>query len=176
MKEITFIPLKGVHIKGVGNINFGESISAIKEILGSPEQIDNQFYYYNSELRIDFNEYNKVAFIECLATDNIKLIIYEKEALKLEGNELISLLKSKNKNKINDTEGKYAYYFFDINVGIYRESTPNSIYEMIHEMKNNGTYEDNKNWLEDDYKKSKYFNTIGIGIGIGIGNSGYYNE
>lgn len=170
MREIILNPLKGISIKNVGEICFGLSKDSVKSILGRTEEINNQLYYYNVELRIDFNEDDKVEFIECLSNDKIKPIIYEKEALSLEADELVSLLKSKNKDEIYDSESGYSYSFFHLSVGIYRDFTPNAVEEMILEMKQDNTYEDNKEWLEEEYEKSKFFNTIGIGV------KGYYNK
>lgn len=48
-------------------------------------------------------------FIECLSNDNIEPIIYGKEALDLDADELILLLTSKNNIEIDDSESGYAY-------------------------------------------------------------------
>lgn len=165
MKEIIFTPLKGINIDDNFNIKLGETKENVRLMLGLPEdEIDNQLYYFNSEIRIDFDKYNKVEFIECLCNDNIRPIIYDKEALNLKDNELISLLKYNNNNKIDNNESDFSYYFYDISVGIYRDSSPSDIREMINEMKLDKTYENNKDDMEVEYEKSKYFNTIGIGV------------
>ena len=45
----------------------------------------------------------------------------------------------------------------------WRESEPNDIMEMIQEKKEDGEYESDKDWLNEELEQSKHFWTIYIG-------------
>ena len=173
MKEITLLPLVGAEIRGIGRILFGQSKDELMKIFGDPNRKNTnfnapdseKFFYYGSELSISFT-HNKLDFIECNAPycKKAKPIIFGKEPFSSLAEDLVSLLAEKN-NGATDKEnnGEFSYRFIEISVGIYREMTPQDMIESIEEAKQDGCYEDIKEWLEADLEKSKHFHSIGIG-------------
>ena len=134
---IEIMPLIGVKW-GNNVINILDSSGQVKSILGEPESIfEKSYYYFNSELRIDFDENNCVEFIEFLAGINGKLqpVIYGIKAFETDADNLYDILKKNNNGEIDDELGKgYAYSFLNISVGIFRQNTPPEIKEMMDEM------------------------------------------
>lgn len=82
---------------------------------------------------------------------------------------IYELLKQHNGDNIDDTERGYCYSFLNLSIGIYRESIPENISEMIDEAISFG------NPMTDDeiqyeMKKANHWATIGMGI------AGYYQR
>ncbi|MBE6023425.1 MAG: hypothetical protein E7231_09355 [Cellulosilyticum sp.] len=170
---IEIMPLIGIKW-GNNAINILDSSNQVKSILGEPESIfKKSYYYFNSDLRIDFDENNCVEFIEFLAGINGKLqpIIYGIKAFETDVDNLYDILKEKNNGEIYDELGKgYAYAFLNISVGIFRQNTPAQIKEMTDEMIKEGIdIQDNED-LEIEKQKAFHWATIGIG------GKGYYKE
>lgn len=65
---------------------------------------------------------------------------------------------------IDDSENGYSLSFKNISIGLYRESTPESVNEMIEEMKNDGFNIENNEDIEIEEKKSLYWSSLGIGV------------
>ena len=168
MTEIKIFPLIGIEIEGLGTIKLGEEKAEIETLFGLPETaFDNQSFYDKYEFRIDYDKFNKVEFIEFIYgpyPEKSELTIFNINPFSIGDQNLIDLLTKENNGEIDDSEAEYCYSFKEISVGIFRESTPKDVEEMIVEMKENGDYEENKNWVEEDLDKSKNFWTIGIGV------------
>ena len=168
MIKIKIKPLEGIEIENVGNLYLGQLRSDVEKLLGITSESDNpnQVYYYNYELRVDYDTMNEVEFIEFLFgpfPSKTELSIYGHNPFLLKAEELLRLLIEKNDGEIDDQEAKYGYAFLNISVGIWREATPEDIEESIIENKQNGNYEHNKSWLLEEFEKSTHFWTIGIG-------------
>lgn len=171
MNDIVIIPLEGVCI-GDKQLLLGSSAGEIKSVLGEPESVHrNSLYYFNSELRIDLGEDGKAAFIEFLGgTDGaLQPTIYGVHVFKTDADGLYKLLAEKNDGGINDRENGYSYAFLNISVGIYRESIPENIDEMIAEAENEG-YPMNEEDIDEERKKAAFWATVGIGA------AGYYGK
>lgn len=162
-------PLDGIYWDD-RKIRLGYTKDEVKNILGIPEVYDNIFYYFNNELSFHFNNEDKVEFIEFLSDIDGKIepIIYEIEVFNTLADELYTLLLHKNMGYIDDSENGYSFSFKNISVGLYREATPNSVNEMIEEMKNDGLDIENNENIEIEKKKSLYW------FSLGIGAIGYY--
>lgn len=74
--NIQIYPLDKVSFGNV-SIFFGMEKSAVELALGAGESIGNRYYYFNSEMAIDYQD-NKVDFIEFLggADGKLKPILY----------------------------------------------------------------------------------------------------
>lgn len=171
LEDIVIIPLKGVRIGG-REVRLGCTIDDLKNTLGEPELVNkNRLYYFDSKLRVDFGEDGKAEFIEFLGgTDgDLQPVIYDVPAFKTSADELYALLAEKNGGEINDSEDGCSYAFLNTSVGVYRESTPENVEEMISEAENEGfpmSAED----IAEERKKADFWATIGIGI------AGYYGS
>lgn len=119
-------------------------------------------------MRIDFNKNRCVEFIEFLSGIDgaIQPHIYGVEAFAVDAEILIGILREKNAGMVDDSEMGYCYNFMDISVGVYRESTPESVLEMMKEVGEDLTSED----LEIELKKANHWDSLGIGV------RGYYRS
>lgn len=135
-------------------------------MLGIPEIHSNAFYYFDSELSFHFNNEDRVEFIEFLSDTDGKIqpIIYGIDVFNTLADELYTVFLHKNRGDIDDSEDGYSLSFKNISVGLYRESTPNSVSEMIEEMKNDGLDIENNEDIESEKRKSLYWSSVGIGV------------
>lgn len=152
----------------------------VENIIGQPSSLRTsedqnlfvkQAFYDSLEMRIDYNKFDKVEFIEFLSgpwPEKSELSIYGINPFSIDGEELIKTLSLRSNEKVDDTEAPYSYAFPDIGVGIWRDANPKDIEFWIDEKRNSGEYENDKDWLNEELEKSKHFWTIGIG------NNEYY--
>ncbi|MDE7362454.1 MAG: hypothetical protein K2N38_11030 [Oscillospiraceae bacterium] len=168
---MVILPLEGISFNGA-KVRLGASESEVKAVLGEPERVINgSLYYFGNELRFDPGE-NGVEFIEFLggADGALQPTIYGVPAFKTGADELYALLAEKNDGGIDDHENGYSYAFLTLSVGVYRESIPESVEEMITEAESEGfpmSAED----IAEERKKAAYWAAIGIGCAGYYGNS-----
>lgn len=164
LNEIIILPLDGIRPDGK-EIRLESTADELKAVLGEPELVHkNSMYYFGSELRFDLDADGKTEFIEFLggADGDLQPIIYGAPAFKTPADELYKLLAEKNGGNINSENG-YSYAFLNLSVGVYRESVPSDIEEMIAEAEREGcpmSAED----IASERKKADFWATIGIGI------------
>lgn len=147
-------------------IVLGSDQATVDSALGKGEQYDNKVYYYDNSLSVEFDDNNRVSFIEVLGGEDCSLspVIYGISAFEEEADKVFDILKEQNAGSVIDEENGYSYQFSNISVGVYRETTPESVAEMIEEMKEDGVpIEGNEN-LEKDIRRSKHWETIGIAV------------
>ena len=79
-------------------------------------------------------------------------------------------MKKLNNGEIEDSENGYCYKFNNIGVGIYRESTPESLVEFIEEIRNDNSINEEitEENIREEILKTNYWETLGIGV------KGYY--
>ena len=63
--NIELYPLEKVVIDGA-SIYLGMEQSAVESVIGKGELVGKRYYYYNSEMAIDYNDHQMVEFIEFL--------------------------------------------------------------------------------------------------------------
>lgn len=167
--KIEIIPLVGIILKEK-KVCLLNSKETVVSVLGEPCLVyENEYYYYNNELRFDFDENGKVEFIEFLGgiEGELQPEIYGVNAFGANDLVLYNLLKDKNKGNIDDSENGYSYRFLNISVGIYRPLTQESVREMIKEAENKREIM-NSQEIEHEMQRASHFATIGIGV------KGYY--
>lgn len=169
LDEIIILPLDGIRLDGK-EIRLGSTADELKAALGEPELVRNSMYYFDSELRFDLGADGKTEFIEFLGgTDGaLQPVIYGAPAFKTTADDLYKLLAEKNGGGI-DSENDYSYAFLNLSVGVYRESVPSDIEEMIAEAERGGcpmSAED----IAEERKKAAFWATIGLGL------TGYYEH
>lgn len=165
-------PLEKVVIEGK-EIFLGMEKVNVEKLLGLGQQNNDQSYYFESELRIDYDAKACVQFIEFLGGDKntlLKSTIYGVSVFDTEADTSYAILADKNNGVIDDSENGYAYAFCNSSVGIWRQVKPEDIAEMVREMAEDGILTDNNPELEQDRWKAHYWNTIGVGI------TGYYHS
>lgn len=125
-------------------------------------------YLFNTTLRVDFDKDNKVNFIEflCGHDSEIQAVIYDVDIFKTTANEVFELLKRQNAGEIEDTENGYCYAFKNISVGVWRESTPESLSQFIEEINSDEciSQEIKDENIEIEILKTNYWATLGIGV------------
>lgn len=163
--KIEIIPLVGITY-GEKRICLLDSKETVIAILGEPYSVyENKYYYCRNELRFDFDKNGDVEFIEFLAGTKgmLQPEIYGVSAFGTDASVLYELLKDKNNGEIDDGEHGYSYGFLNSSVGIYRQSTPDSVAEMMEEAEDEGEPMDAEE-IEYEMQKASHWATIGIGI------------
>lgn len=165
MQKIKIIPLVGIEFDDI-TIALYSSCEDVKNLLGEPYSTqDDSLYYFNNELRFDFDDDGKVEFIEFLGSIDGELqpMIYDVPAFQSKADTLYNILREENRGDIDDSEDGYSYGFLNISVGVYRSSIPKDVEEMIKEADEAGEPMDAGD-IEEERRKADYWSTIGIGI------------
>ena len=165
---VELIPGVGAVLDGK-TVRLGDTRADVEQTLGEGENVRwNSLYYFGSELRIDFDGEGRVEFIELLGGPEgaLQPVIFGLEAFRAEPETVVELLKEKNGGEFVDTEKGYSYAFKKLSVGLYRESIPKNVTEMIEEAEADG----HPLSAEDiEYEKRRtHWATIGVGA------EGYY--
>lgn len=169
MENIEIIPLVGIKWNAK-SIALSSSREEVRNLLGVPcKEWKNAWYYFNNELRFDFDEKGELEFIEFLGgiDGEVQPEIYGAAAFKTEAEELYHILLEKNNGSAGDNENGYSYVFQNISVGVFREAVPESVHEMIEEARAEGVSMSAAD-IEYEMRKANHWATIGIGI------KGYY--
>ena len=165
MKKIKIIPLVGIEFDDI-TIALYSSCEDVKNLLGEPYSTwDDSLYYFNNELRFDFDDDGKVEFIEFLGSIDGELqpIIYDVPAFQSKADTLYNILREENRGDIDDSENGYSYGFVNISVGVYRPFIPKDVEEMVKEADEAGDPMD-EGEIEEERRKADHWSTIGIGI------------
>lgn len=159
----TILPLEGIQWDEQ-NILLGSTKKDIEAKLGQPEIVRNSYYYFKSELRFDFSKNDKLEFIEFLSGRNgiIQPVIYGVEAFQVSADELHNVLKAHNFGDLIDCENGYSFAFPNIGIGIYRESTPNDVADMINEMQELGIDTNENPNVAEEQLKATHWATISV--------------
>lgn len=167
--RIEIYPLNKVVIDGAA-VCLGAERSVVECMIGKGQAVGTRYYYFNNEVAVDYCD-DKVEFIEFLSgiDGEIKPIVYEASAFEMSANDLLDILKDKNKGAVSDNENGYSYQFHNISVGIYREAIPDEVEEMIKEAASFGNHMSDDE-IRCEMKRADHWATIGIGI------AGYYDK
>ena len=163
-RTVELIPSVGVILDGK-TVRLGDTRADVEQTLGEGENVRwNSLYYFASELRVEFDGEGRVEFIELLGGFDGKLqpVIFGMEAFRTEPETVVELLKEKNGGDFLDNERGYSYAFQKLSVGLYRESIPENVPEMIEEAQAEGhplSAED----IEYETRRT-HWATIGIGV------------
>ena len=63
----------------------------------------------------------------------------------------------------NAQRAPFVYGFNNISAALYRDATEQEILVSSEEAKQDGTYEEDKEWLAEELEKDSYVQTVGIG-------------
>lgn len=167
MKKIILHPLKGIEFESKELLELGTSKIKLIKSLGKPSRCsDNQMFYDELELRIDFDNSENIEFIEFIYgpfPEKTEIELYGIDPFKTNSSDLIMLLTKNNNGEIDSSEEPYCFAFLESSIGVYRDSCESDIDEMITKLKENGEYSENEEWVLADKEKAKYFWTVGIG-------------
>ncbi|MGJ8591819.1 MAG: hypothetical protein ACSHXF_04690 [Aquaticitalea sp.] len=167
MKKIVLHPLKGIQFENKEILEFGTSKTDLIQRFGKASSgTDKQLFYDDLELRIDFDNSDKIEFIEFIYgpfPEKTEIELYGINPFKSKSADLIELLTENNNGEIDSSEEPYCFAFLETSVGIFRDSCESDVEVLITELKKNGAYSENENWVLEDEEKAKYFWTIGLG-------------
>ena len=167
---LELLPLKGLGL-GEQLLPLSASREQVEALLGPAEEVqENQWYYAENELRLDFDPSGKVEFMEFLGGPEGRLqpTIYGLPAFQTGADGLIEELTRRNDGPVDDSEQGYSYAFLNISVGVYRSILPRDVRELVAEMEANGIPTCNNPDVERDRRRAEHWETIGIGT------AGYY--
>lgn len=166
--HIEIEPLKKIVIDGI-SVCLGMERSRVEALLGKGEPVAERCYYYGGELSVSYDRFGNVEFMEFLGgTDgNLKPYVYGISAFDGEAGEVSVLLQRHNGGEISDDEGGHCHTFRNLSLGLYRESTPESVSEMVEEAKKLGEPMGPED-IAYEWKRANHWATIGIGV------PGYY--
>ena len=169
--NIEIYPLEKVVIDGV-SVFLGMERAAVETAIGSGELVRGRSYYHDSEMAIDYSLDGTVEFIEFLGGVDgmLRPSIDGVSVFDTPADELAALLKEKNNGQIHDVEAGYSYAYLNISIGVYRETTPADVMEMIEEMKADGICVENNEAVQEEQRKANHWATIGVGV------EGYYRR
>ena len=168
--SLELLPLEGLRL-GDQLLPLSASKEQAEALLGPAEEFQgDQWYYAESELRLDFDQSGRLEFIEFLGglEGTLQPTVYGLPAFQTGADELIEELTRHNDGPVDDSEQGYSYAFLNISVGVYRSILPQDVQEMIAEMEADGIPTLNNPDLERDKLRAEHWETIGIGL------SGYY--
>ncbi len=162
--NIEIFPLDKVVIDGL-SICLGSDRSAVEAAIGAGELAGKRYYYYKSNMAVDYDGNEKVKFIEFMGGIDGELhpVIYGVSAFEVTADELFEILKEKNNGEIDDSENGYSYGFLNISVGVYRTRIPDDIEDMIEDAEEEGEELDEED-IEYERRKAEHWATIGIGV------------
>ena len=167
---LELLPLEGLRL-GDTLLPLAASKEQAEALLGPTESANNRAWYYaENELRLDFDQSDRLEFIEFLGglEGRLQPTIYGLPAFQTGAGELIEELTRRNNGPVDDREQGYSYAFLNISVGVYRSILPKDVRELIAEMEADGIPTLNNPDLELDKRRAEHWETIGIGL------SGYY--
>lgn len=160
---ITILPLQGIQWSN-GTVRLGSTTVEVEAILGRPEIVGESYYYFESELRLDFSEDGKLEFIEFLAglDGKIQPVIYGIQAFQADADELYRVLEKHASGNIIDDENGYSFAFPNIGIGVYRESTPADVISLTCELKESGVNIAGDPDIEEEQLKASHWATISV--------------
>ena len=131
MNVFVIKPLQGLEWNG-RLLPLGASKQEAEAVFGAAEVVRGSYYYFNSELRLDFDAAGALEFAEFLGGPEgaLRPRLYGADVFETDAEELCALLREKNAGAVIDDENGYSYAFPAISVGVYRESTPADIADM----------------------------------------------
>lgn len=161
---VEVIPQAGVVVGGKA-VRLGDPKADVIRTLGETSSVRwNSLYYFKNELRVDFDEEDRVEFIELLGGPEGELqpVVFGLEVFQADPEAVYGLLKEKNGADFLDAEKGYSYAFKRLSVGLYRESVPENVPEMIAEAEADG-HPLSEAEIEAE-KRRTHWATVGIGV------------
>ena len=111
-------------------ILLGMKADKVQELLGKPDRIfenyggeSYRYFYFNSELGLDFDKDGKLEFIEFLAGIEgiLRPYIYGISVFETDADELIEIMTGHD-NEVDDSEADFCYSFLNSGIGLWREN------------------------------------------------------
>lgn len=147
----------------------GDTQSDLLKLLDEPEIVRGSWYYFDGELRFDFDADERVEFIEFLGgiDGNLQPWIFGTDVFSSDSDDLFAILNKQNgAAKVLEDKG-YFYGFCGIGIGIYRDCTPADLEdfadELLEDIEEFGEDAVDTDSLKKDIRLTYHWNTIGLG-------------
>jgi hypothetical protein len=163
MYKITLLPQKGVRIKGIGQVNFGDTKDQLLKVFGDCETIPEttRICFKNYGFFADFKRtdgtFEAVEFWNDGKANVSQVLLYKQDILAGNAQEILTIIKEKNGG-----EDAFEGWFYKVDV-IYSGGNPKNVLALIEQYKQDGTYEESKAFLAEDLEKAQHFSSFGIG-------------
>jgi hypothetical protein len=164
MHKITLIPQVGVHIAGLGQVNFGDSKEKLLATWGQNDNATEEYrlqfmrYGFFADFKKDDYSFQAVEFWNDYAANVSEVLIYDTEVLQGKAEAIKAMLQEKNHN-----EAPNDGWYVNIDV-IYSGGNPKNVEAIIEQTKTEGLFEGGyKDSLLQDLEKAQYFASFGIG-------------
>ncbi len=128
--------------EGVGPIKLGMSRADVIACFGTPEHDSANRVWYHSGFAIDFDENQKVEFIELAASSEFKAIYKNQNLHEMPADQAVEAILKDDKYDKNDPELGHSYIFKSLQLSLWR-----------------GTIAENE--FDED---GKYFQAVGVAV------------
>ena len=160
---ILLFPLIGMEFNG-NALRFGNTRGEAERLLGAAERVrGSRCYYLGGELALDFDGADKLEFIECLGGSRgaLRPELYGVSVFEADADELLEQLASRGTPE--DLDGGYTVTVPELSIGFYREITPADVEAMVREMSRMDVTTLGHVNLEEEYRRARRWDTVGIG-------------
>lgn len=166
---IDIIPLQHVLFDSI-SLRFGQSRGEVEALMGPGEAVGHRYYYFDSQLALDYDAQDRLEFVEFLAgaEGTLRPRIGGVSVFDHDADALTDLLAQQNGGPADDPETGHCLTFHRLSIGLYRDITPADVAEMIAEMQADGLPTDHNPDLDADIRRARQWSTVGAG------RSGYY--
>lgn len=89
-------------------------------------------------------------------------VIYGFQVFQEEADELYHVLEKNNSGEVVDKEDGYSYAFPNIGIGVYRESIPSNVVELIQELQKTGIDITDHPNIKEEQLKAMHWATISV--------------
>lgn len=167
--KVTIYPLEKITL-GTLSIAFGMPLASVEAVIGRGQIVRNRHFYFNNELAIDYDADHRVEYIEFLGgiDGDLQPVIFDCSVFDADADALAEVLRQKNGDEMTDVDGGYTLSFHQLSIGLYRETRPSDVLEMMEEMKALGIPTEDNEDVAEEMRRASHWAAIGAGI------SGYY--
>ena len=109
---------------GVGPVNLGMNRSDVLSVMGPAEFSNDESDGFLSGFRVDYNESNKVEFIEVAESSKYEALFNGKCLHHIHADDVIEYLSTLDSYNKNDPELGYSYTFRKLSMSIWRSTMP----------------------------------------------------
>ncbi|WP_281677090.1 hypothetical protein [Eggerthia catenaformis] len=136
--RVEVFPLEKITIDNK-EIMLGMNINEVQKLIGIPDRVFSNcdgesggHYYFDSELRLDFDESGLLEFIEFLGgiDGNLRPYLYGVSAFETSADELLKMIIEQD-DEVDDSEADYCYCFLNISIGLWRQDNQNKHWDTI---------------------------------------------
>lgn len=167
--KVIINPLENIESDGK-KIPLGCTREFVEGVLGKPSVMESSYYYFDNEIRFDFDRDNKLEFIEFLggADGFLQPEIYGINPFTESADKVYEILAEHNNGDVDDSENGYSYAFVETGIGIYRRNTPEDVDLYAENCRQVGESLSVEEY-EYEYRCADHWSTIGLG------RKGYYD-